>query len=487
MKENKKKQSVESPELFDKDKFFTLTEDLFLILDSDGNVKWSNPTVENLFNDDDIDRNIFAIIHPTEIEKLKKKLHQLASGITPSSFEMKIEDKESGHRWFLWNSVPYNENDLYYFAGTDITNQKVNEEEIAARYIEAYQKVRVGLNTKALAAAPRVTETMEDIISFIQALIDVGMAYQSDGDVYFKVAESEKYGQLSNQKVDDLLVGARVDDHHGKDSPIDFTLWKKTEEGIQWPSPWGMGRPGWHTECVVMIKKEFGGSMIDIHGGGMDLKFPHHENEIAQSMALYHHPIAQTWMHNGMLNIDGEKMSKSLGNVLWAKDVLDQLGGDTVRWMMMSAHYRAPLNINDETIEQAKTELGKIRAALKQAYVKLQLAKVYLPREVNKEILIGFTSAMDDDLNSPNAMMEVFDAVKQLNQLLRVKDTDLAVVAQWVVAIETMIDIFGIKIERIELSEDDISLYDRWNQAKSAKDFAKADEYRKDLTLRGIL
>jgi cysteinyl-tRNA synthetase len=365
--------------------------------------------------------------------------------------------------------------------------EKVSEEEIAARYIEAYQKVREGLNTKVLAATPRVTETMDDIISFIQALIDVGMAYQSEGDVYFKVSESEKYGQLSNQKVDDLLVGARIDDHHAKESPIDFTLWKRTDEGIQWSSPWGMGRPGWHTECVVMIKKEFGGSMIDIHGGGMDLKFPHHENEIAQSMALYHHPIAQMWMHNGMLNIDGEKMSKSLGNVLWAKDILSQLGGDTVRWMMMSAHYRAPLNINEETIEQAKTELGKIRAALKQAYVKLQLAKVDFPKDVNREILNGFMMAMEDDLNSPNAMMEIFDAVKQLNQLLRVKDADLMTVAQWVVAIETMIDVFGIKIERIELSKDDIHLYDLWNQAKSDKDFVKADEYRKALTQRGIL
>lgn len=365
--------------------------------------------------------------------------------------------------------------------------EKVSEEEVAARYIDAYQKVREGLNTKVLAATPRVTETMDDIISFIQALIDAGMAYESDGDVYFKVAESEKYGQLSNQKIDDLLVGARIDDHHSKESPIDFTLWKKTEEGIQWSSPWGLGRPGWHTECVVMIKKEFDGSMIDIHGGGMDLKFPHHENEIAQSMALYHHPIAQMWMHNGMLNIDGEKMSKSIGNVLWAKDILAQLGGDTIRWMMMSAHYRAPLNINDETIEQSKTELSKIRAALKQAYVKLQLAKFELQKDVNKEILNGFSMAMEDDLNSPNAMMEIFDAVKQLNQLLRVKEANLPVVAQWVIAIETMIDIFGIKIERLELTNEDLDLYDRWNKSKSEKDFDKADEYRKALTQRGIL
>lgn len=370
---------------------------------------------------------------------------------------------------------------------TKALEEKVSEEEIATRFIEAYQDVRKNLNTKPLAATPRVTETMDDIIAFIQALIDVGMAYESEGDVYFKVAQSENYGQLSNQKIDDLMVGARIDDHHGKESPIDFTLWKKTDVGIQWPSPWGMGRPGWHTECVVMIKKEFDGSMIDIHGGGMDLKFPHHENEIAQSMALYHHPIAQKWMHNGMLNIDGEKMSKSLGNVLWAKDVLEQLGGDVVRWMMMSAHYRAPLNINEETIEQAKTELGKIKAALKQAYLKVALAKVELPISADKDLLRGFSLAMDDDLNSPNAIKEIFDAVKHLNQLLRTKESDIQEIARWIVAIETMIDIFGITIERLNLSEDDMRIIDLWNDAKFKKDFESADQYRKELMQRGIL
>lgn len=370
---------------------------------------------------------------------------------------------------------------------TKAMEENVSEEEIASRFIDAYQRVRDELNTKPLASTPRVTETMDDIIAFIQALINVDMAYESDGDVYFKVAQSENYGQLSNQKVDDLMVGARIDDHHGKESPIDFTLWKKTDVGIQWLSPWGMGRPGWHTECVVMIKKEFEGSMIDIHGGGMDLKFPHHENEIAQSMALYHHPIAQLWMHNGMLNIDGEKMSKSLGNVLWAKDVLAQLGGDIVRWMMMSAHYRAPLNINEETIEQAKTELSRIRAALKQAYLKLALVKYDIPSTVNRDILTKFSSAMDDDLNTPNAIKEVFDSVKQLNQLLRVKEADLLAIGQWVVAIETMMDIFGVKIERLRLSDEDVRLYYLWNEAKSMKDFALADQYRSELTNRGIL
>ena len=169
----------------------------------------------------------------------------------------------------------------------------------------------------------------------------------------------------------DRLVGARIDENSKKENPLDFTLWKKTEEGIKWDSPWSVGRPGWHTECVVMINQEFGGEhTIDIHGGGMDLKFPHHENEIAQSRAAYDSPIANYWIHNGMVNIDGEKMSKSLGNVIWAKDMIAKIGGNVLRWVMLSAHYRAPLNINEEAIETAKKELNRVATAMKQAYVK---------------------------------------------------------------------------------------------------------------------
>ena len=363
----------------------------------------------------------------------------------------------------------------------------VDESKITERYIEAYQKVRERLNSKNPAATPKVTESMEDIMGFISALIEAEAAYVVDGNVYFRVTRVNSYGQLSNQKVEDLLVGARIEENFGKENPLDFTLWKKTETGVKWESPWSMGRPGWHTECVVMIEKEFGGQMIDIHGGGMDLKFPHHENEIAQSLVLHHHPIATYWMHNGMLNIDGEKMSKSLGNVLWAKDVLDSLGGDIVRWLMLSAHYRAPLNINEETIEQSKAELAKVTNVLKQAYVKLALTQKKLPEFSETQLLQGFKEAVSDDLNTPNAIMQIFEIVKLLNQRLRVREISIEQVHNCVVALETMLDVLGIRYQRIELSQEDIDVYSLWNQAKSEKRFDDADQYRAQLVQRGIL
>lgn len=363
----------------------------------------------------------------------------------------------------------------------------VDESKITERYIEAYQKVRERLNSKNPAATPKVTESMEDIMGFISALIEAEAAYVVDGNVYFRVTRVNSYGQLSNQKVEDLLVGARIEENFGKENPLDFTLWKKTETGVKWESPWSMGRPGWHTECVVMIEKEFGGQMIDIHGGGMDLKFPHHENEIAQSLVLHHHPIATYWMHNGMLNIDGEKMSKSLGNVLWAKDVLDSLGGDIVRWLMLSAHYRAPLNINEETIEQSKAELAKVTNVLKQAYVKLALTQKKLPEFSETQLLQGFKEAVSDDLNTPNAIMQIFEIVKLLNQRLRVREISIEQVHNCVVALETMLDVLGIRYQRIELSQEDIDLYSLWNQAKSEKRYDDADQYRAQLVQRGIL
>ncbi len=363
----------------------------------------------------------------------------------------------------------------------------VDESKITERYIEAYQKVRERLNSKNPAATPKVTESMEDIMGFISALIEAEAAYVVDGNVYFRVTRVNSYGQLSNQKVEDLLVGARIEENFGKENPLDFTLWKKTETGVKWESPWSMGRPGWHTECVVMIEKEFGGQMIDIHGGGMDLKFPHHENEIAQSLVLHHHPIATYWMHNGMLNIDGEKMSKSLGNVLWAKDVLDSLGGDIVRWLMLSAHYRAPLNINEETIEQSKAELAKVTNVLKQAYVKIALTQKKLPEFSETQLLQGFKEAVSDDLNTPNAIMQIFEIVKLLNQRLRVREISIEQVHNCVVALETMLDVLGIRYQRIELSQEDIDVYSLWNQAKSEKRFDDADQYRAQLVQRGIL
>ena len=264
----------------------------------------------------------------------------------------------------------------------------VSEKEVTDKFIKAYNEDRLSLHAMMPDEAPRVTETMEAIIAFI---VEKGYAYQVDGDVYFRVGKVKEYGNLSHQRIDDLVVGARIDENSKKENPLDFTLWKETSEGIQWDSPWSKGRPGWHTECVVMIHDVFQQPLIDIHGGGMDLKFPHHENEIAQSQAAYGTSIARYWVHNGMININGDKMSKSLGNVLWAKDLIKEYGGNVIRWMMLSAHYRAPLNISEETLQSSKKEYERVANSMKQGYVKLGLSKA----QCNGEILDEFYQQMD--------------------------------------------------------------------------------------------
>lgn len=329
---------------------------------------------------------------------------------------------------------------------------------------------------------------MDAIIAFIDLLVKKEHAYVVDGDVYFRVSSVENYGKLSNQQIDDLMVGARIDENSKKENPLDFTLWKRTEEGIKWESPWSVGRPGWHTECVVMINKEFDGNhLIDIHGGGMDLKFPHHENEIAQSRAAYETGIANYWIHNGMVNIDGEKMSKSLGNVIWAKDMIEKIGGDTLRWLFLSSHYRSPLNINEEAIETAKKELNKVKTPLKQTYVKAGLAGVDLKEEYDVESFHTFLTAMEDDLNTPNAFAAIFDVVKQLNQVVRQKEIDFTALGLKVNAVEKMLDVLGIENHRIVLSEEDKNLHAEWKSAVAQKDFELADKFRAQLIEKGIL
>lgn len=364
----------------------------------------------------------------------------------------------------------------------------VSEAEITDKFIKAYNEDRLALHALMPDAAPRVTETMDAIIAFIKLLVDKGHAYEVDGDVYFRVNSVENYGKLSNQQIDDLMVGARIDENSKKENPLDFTLWKKTEEGIKWDSPWSIGRPGWHTECVVMINKEFSGEhLIDIHGGGMDLKFPHHENEIAQSKAAYGTPIANYWIHNGMVNIDGEKMSKSLGNVIWAKDMIAKIGGNTLRWVMLSAHYRAPLNINEEAIETAKKELNRVSTAMKQAYVKLDLENVEITDIFDEEAWKPFIESMQDDLNTPNAFAAVFETVKSLNQMLRQREADLQKVAELTVTLEKMMYVLGIDIPRLQMSEEDKELHRLWKAAVKEKDFETADKYRAQLIEKGIL
>lgn len=366
----------------------------------------------------------------------------------------------------------------------------ITEKELTDKYIKAYEDVRAGLNIEDPTYKPRVTETMPEIIDFIQALIDKGYAYEVDGDVYFRVTKVKEYGMLSGIKVEDLIAGASdrtlsVDDKK-KESTTDFALWKKTDEGIQFDTPWSKGRPGWHTECVVMINKLFKDGKIDIHGGGQDLKFPHHENEIAQSMAYNGHPIANYWMHNQMINIDGEKMSKSLGNVLWAKDLIVEFGCNVFKWLMLSTHYRNPLNLTDDVIAGVRKEVSKVENATKNASLYLQVNHVPA-HDYKKETVDAMVNALEDDLNTSLALTQILDQVKVLNQVMRVREKDNDVIATEYATLVKMGDVLGFLFEGTKLSEDDIALYEEWNAYKKKKNFDEADRVRKELTERGIL
>lgn len=363
----------------------------------------------------------------------------------------------------------------------------VSEKEVTDKFIKAYNDDRLSLHAMMPDEAPRVTETMDAIIAFIDLLVQKGYAYQVGGDVYFRVGEVKEYGALSHQKTEDLVVGARIDENERKENPLDFTLWKQTDEGIQWDSPWSKGRPGWHTECVVMIHDVFEQPLIDIHGGGMDLKFPHHENEIAQARAAYGTPLANYWIHNGMIDINGVKMSKSLGNVRWAKDLIAEHGGNVIRWMMLSAHYRAPLNMSDESLETSHKEYERAANSMKQGYVKLALAHAPRAQEKDEELYRAFLDAMEDDLNTPNAFAAVFEACKQLNTAVRQREPDLERIAVLVRTMEKMMEVLGIDIPCLNVSDEDCALYGRWREAVKAKNFEQADVYRAQLIEKGIL
>ena len=361
----------------------------------------------------------------------------------------------------------------------------ITEKELTDEMIEAYNKIRHAMNAEDLYATPRVTMTMNEIIEFIQGLIDKGAAYEIDGDVYFKTSAVADYGSLSNQNIEDLKVGARIEENSKKLSPLDFALWKKTDKGIKWDTPFGTGRPGWHTECVVMINKELG-PLIDIHGGGKDLRFPHHENERAQSICQNGSELANYWMHSGMIDIDGVKMSKSLGNFITAKDILSKVDPMVLRWFLLGTQYRQDVNVSDEIIENARTELNKVLTALRQGQVKLALNGTD-DEGLNEEEYRKFLDAMEDDLNTPNAYGEVFEMTKLINQGLRTKEIDYGMLAKNVNALKKMLDILGIRYAEVSLTDEDRQLYEKWAEAKNAKDFELADTYRSQLMEKGIL
>jgi cysteinyl-tRNA synthetase len=290
---------------------------------------------------------------------------------------------------------------------------------LTARFIAAMHEDLAALNILPPTHEPRATEAMTDMLAMIQTLLEKGFAYVgTTGDVYYDVSRFARYGQLANKKLEDLRAGSRIDVEDAKDDPLDFVLWKAAKPGEpSWPSPWGEGRPGWHIECSAMSTHCLG-AHFDIHGGGMDLKFPHHENEIAQSEAASGHRYVNFWMHNGFVQVDDEKMSKSLGNFFTVREVLQRYRPEEVRLFILSSHYRGPLNYSDENLEHAKASLKRLYTALR------GLPLVEAPAV--KEWQARFEQAMDDDFNTPEALAVLFDLAREINRLRTEDETSAA-------------------------------------------------------------
>jgi len=306
-------------------------------------------------------------------------------------------------------------------------DEGVSAAEISERFIEEYFKDAAALNVKPATVHPKVTENMADIIAFVQGLIERGHAYEQDGDVYFSARSFPGYGKLSRQNIEELEAGARVEPGEKKRDPLDFALWKarKKDSEIAWESPWGMGRPGWHIECSVMSTKYLGPT-IDIHAGGQDLTFPHHENEIAQTEAMTGQPFARYWMHNGYITIDNEKMSKSKNNFFTVRDILSQYSGDVIRLFLLSGHYRNPINFSEELMEQASHSLARIQNVLETldhlaatATVTAMTAEEVVSLDKLNVHREDFIKAMEDDLNTADAITAVFELIREINNLIR--------------------------------------------------------------------
>ena len=382
---------------------------------------------------------------------------------------------------------------------TDIDDKMIrraNEEgitvkELGDRFIKEYYADADALGVKRATVNPRATEHIQDIIDLVQTLVDKGHAYPTpNGDVYFSVRSWPGYGKLSGQNIDDLENGARVDPTEEKQDPLDFALWKGQKPGEPaWPSPWGMGRPGWHIECSAMSMSILGQS-FDIHGGGQDLIFPHHENEIAQSEAATGKPFAHYWMHNGFINVDNQKMSKSLGNFFTVRDIAKEYDLDVVRLFMLSVQYRNPINFSRDLIQQAAVALQRLRTALdrlKEAPVAEEPAE---DEQAFLDSLEGyrarFNEAMDDDLNTADALGVLFDLARAANTFVSVPRTKGAVEAVTKTYTELM-DVLGLMPRKTgeEFPAEVLALLDERQEARKAKNYARADEIRDQLKALG--
>ena len=364
--------------------------------------------------------------------------------------------------------------------------QNKTEKELTEFYINEFKKTTEAIGSQIPNITPKVTEYIPAIINYVDNLVKIGAAYVVNGDVYFRVSKIKDYGALSGINIEDLNVGARIEENSDKESPLDFALWKKTDEGINWDSPWGKGRPGWHTECCVMIDTIFPKHFIDIHGGGYDLKFPHHENEIAQSEATHGNKIAKFWMHNAFINFGNEKMSKSLGNVVYAKDLIERVGGPVTRLVILSAHYRQPVNFTEETVQAASQEINKMKMVNKQLALKLQTSDVDLSSG-KPTYIDNFLAALADDLNTSNALTELYNVMKLANQEIRTREVDLNKLNDLFKTLNDMFYVLGLDIGYVKLDENDKKLYKNYLKSKENKDFAESDRIRNILLEKGIM
>ena len=385
---------------------------------------------------------------------------------------------------------------------TDVDDKiinRANEEgltftEVSEKYIKEFWTDAHGLNFKDATVHPKATENIDEIIAIIQELEEKGYAYAVDGDVYYRALKFEGYGKLSHQPIDDLQSGARIAVGEKKENPLDFALWKAAKEGEPyWDSPWGKGRPGWHIECSAMNRKYLGNT-IDIHCGGQDLIFPHHENEIAQSEAANGAPFAKYWMHNGYINVDNVKMSKSLGNFKTVREIADVYGYEVIRYFLISSHYRSPINYNLEIIEQCKSALERLYTCRESLDFAIKNAKDDI--EDDKDILAlidsrrqQFIDAMDDDLNTADGLAAIFDLVKDINTKILDKPVSKGTCEAAAKLFDELCDVLGILYNRKsnDLDSEIEALIEERQQARKNKDWATADRIRDELKARGII
>ena len=372
----------------------------------------------------------------------------------------------------------------------------ITEEEVTKKYIEAFHEDTSKLNLLKNINRPKVTENIPEIIDIIQKLIDKGYAYSINGDVFFDVLKYEKYGQLSNQKLDELELGSRVEIMEAKKNPMDFALWKNKKEGEPyWESPWGNGRPGWHIECSAMAHKYLGES-FDIHGGGQDLIFPHHENEIAQSRCAYNGEFAKYWLHNGYVQLNGEKMSKSTGNFFLLREIEEKFSGAVIRLFIASNHYRKPMNFSFEEMENTKKTLENITNSMLRISSNQAEQEIVTDHEFIDMITKfdeKFEYAMEDDLNTPMALATIFDQIRETNKYIDNNGKSLGVKASYTSLKKKLIDVIGIEIEydnkgaTNDLTEKLIELLlNLRKEARETKNFPLSDKIRDELKAIGI-